>query len=123
MSVILPSAPPLPSRVPSAAVPPFPHAQTPPAESLRHRVRHPRGWYALVLATGLYLGWRALETVNLSVWWLSVPLLALEGYVLVSRAVHITGLWDLDAVRVSWTHGRSMTDSAVYVAVASVPRA
>ena len=99
MSVIPPSASPPPARVPSACAPPFPHTQMPPAES-RATVFGIRAAAVLaLLATGLYLGWRALETVNLSVWWLSVPLLALEGYALVSLAAHITGLWDLDAVR------------------------
>ena len=99
MSAIPPCVPSLPTHVPSASVAAFPHARMPPAES-RATAFGIRGAAVLaVLATGLYLGWRALETVNLSVWWLSVPLLALEGYALVSISAHITGLWDLDTVQ------------------------
>jgi cellulose synthase (UDP-forming) len=52
-----------------------------------------------VLATSAYLLWRALDTIDLAVWWLALPLLVLEAYALLGLVLHSTGLWDLDAVQ------------------------
>jgi cellulose synthase (UDP-forming) len=52
-----------------------------------------------VLATAGYLFWRAAATLDLSVWWIAVPLLLLEGHALVSLLLYAAPLWDLDAVR------------------------
>jgi cellulose synthase (UDP-forming) len=44
-----------------------------------------------------YLIWRTMFTVNLEVWWLSVPVLLLEIHAFVSLALFAFSLWDLDA--------------------------
>jgi cellulose synthase/poly-beta-1,6-N-acetylglucosamine synthase-like glycosyltransferase len=50
-----------------------------------------------LLLTLAYLIWRTLFTVNLDVWWLSVPVLLLEIHAFVSLALFAFSLWDLDA--------------------------
>lgn len=50
---------------------------------------------ALVDTLG-YLLWRAGWTVDLSVWWLSVPLLVLEIHAFVGLALFTFSLWDVD---------------------------
>ncbi|MBA2719511.1 MAG: glycosyltransferase [Chloroflexi bacterium] len=50
---------------------------------------------ALVL-TAAYLGWRTVSTVELSVWWLSIPLLALEFHAALGIALFTFSLWDVD---------------------------
>ncbi|MFP5218224.1 MAG: glycosyltransferase [Actinomycetes bacterium] len=52
-----------------------------------------------VLASVMYLTWRALGTVDLDVWWVAVPLLLLEAHAVVGLVLHTAGLWDLDTVR------------------------
>ena len=52
-----------------------------------------------ILASAAYLFWRATQTLDLSVWWLSVPMLLLEVHALVSLLLFTAPLWDLDAVR------------------------
>jgi cellulose synthase (UDP-forming) len=70
-----------------------------PARESRARLLGIRFATALALLAGaVYLGWRALETVNLSVWWLAVPLLLLEGHALLGLLLHAAGLWDLHSV-------------------------
>lgn len=99
MSTVPPSLAAPGTGVPPASAAPFPHASLRPPET-RATVLGIRSVAVLtVLVTAVYLGWRALDTVDLAVWWLSVPLLALEVYALLSLVVHITGLWDLDAVQ------------------------
>lgn len=80
-------------------LPPFPSSGWPDREP-RRRVLAIRllACLALVAAAG-YLTWRALETLDLAVWWLSVPLLLLEAHAVVGLALHTLGLWDIDAVR------------------------
>ena len=88
-----PASPPVP---PAGA--PFPHAGLLEPES-RTRLVVIRSVTVFALAVGaLYLGWRALETVNLDVWWVAVPLLLLEAHALLGLLLHVTGLWDLDSV-------------------------
>jgi cellulose synthase (UDP-forming) len=53
----------------------------------------------LALTVGVaYLAWRTLFTLNLSVWWLSVPLLLLEAHAVAGLALFAFSLWDVDAV-------------------------
>lgn len=88
-----------PAGVAPAAGPPFPHAAMPAPESRSTLIGLRLVVAVALLASALYLGWRALETVNLDVWWLAVPLLLLEAYALLGFVLHATGLWDLDAVQ------------------------
>ena len=53
---------------------------------------------AALLVTAVYLSWR-VTTVELSAWWLAVPLLLLEVHAAVGLALHTFSLWNLDAVR------------------------
>ena len=76
---------------------PFPLAGLPAPEPAGQR-----RWTQLVTALGLaaglaYLVWRAAGTVDLHVWWVSVPLLLLEVHALVGLALFATSLWNLDA--------------------------
>ena len=43
-----------------------------------------------------YLGWRALDTVNLNVWWVSIPLLLVEFQAFVSLLLFIFSLWNVN---------------------------
>ena len=50
----------------------------------------------LALAVNLaYLAWRATATVDLSVWWVSVPLVLLEAHAIVGLALFAFSLWDV----------------------------
>ena len=92
---------PSPSTSPTAPASgaPFPHAAMPAPESRARAVAIRLVTGVAALAAALYLGWRALATVEMDVWWLAVPLLVLEAYALVGFLLHATGLWDLDAVQ------------------------
>jgi cellulose synthase (UDP-forming) len=46
--------------------------------------------------TAAYLGWRTLATVELSVWWVSIPLLVLEFHAALGLALFTFSLWDVD---------------------------
>ncbi len=50
---------------------------------------------ALVVTTG-YLAWRTTSTVDLSVWWVSLPLLVLEFHAALGLALFTFSLWDVD---------------------------
>lgn len=52
---------------------------------------------ALLVCVG-YLGWRAVWTVSLSVWWVSVPLLLLEVHALVTFGLFVFTAWDVSAL-------------------------
>ncbi|HEY8772988.1 MAG TPA: hypothetical protein VIM05_00340 [Gaiellaceae bacterium] len=43
----------------------------------------------------LYLTWRAAATLNLSVWWISVPLLAFEIQAFMRLALFLFSLWSV----------------------------
>jgi cellulose synthase (UDP-forming) len=49
-----------------------------------------------LLVTAAYLGWRTLATVELSVWWVSIPLLVLEFHAALGLALFTFSLWDVD---------------------------
>lgn len=53
---------------------------------------------ALLVTLG-YLGWRATTTVDLTVWWVSLPLLALEVHAAAGLALHTFSLWHIDSQR------------------------
>ena len=93
------SASPSPAGVARTSGAPFPHAAMPAPERPLTRFGIRAVTVLAVLATSAYLLWRALDTIDLAVWWLALPLLALESYALLGLVLHSTGLWDLDAVR------------------------
>lgn len=58
-----------------------------------------RALAVLALAASVaYLAWRTLFTLDLSVWWLSVPLLLLEVHAVVGLGLFAFSLWDVDSV-------------------------
>ena len=46
--------------------------------------------------TVAYLAWRIVATIDLSVWWVAVPLLAFEVHNAVGLALFTFALWDID---------------------------
>jgi cellulose synthase/poly-beta-1,6-N-acetylglucosamine synthase-like glycosyltransferase len=46
-----------------------------------------------------YLAWRTLDTINLNVWWISLPLLLLEFQAFLSLLLFIFSLWDVNYLR------------------------
>jgi len=52
---------------------------------------------ALVVALG-YLGWRVTATLNLSVWWVSIPLWLLEFHAIVAFALFVFTAWDVQGL-------------------------
>lgn len=77
---------------------PIPLAALPPQEPVRRK--RPTQAVAVVALLGAlaYLTWRAVATLNLGVWWISLPLIGLEVYAAIGLAVLTTSLWDLDAL-------------------------
>ena len=47
--------------------------------------------------TGAYLTWRAVATIDLAVWWVSVPLYLLELHAALGLGLYVFSLWDLRA--------------------------
>ena len=74
-------------------------AGVPTAESYRRQIAIRSASVVAVVASAMYLAWRVVFTVDLSVWWLALPLLALEVHALVSLLFFTAPLWNLDAVR------------------------
>lgn len=78
-------------------LPTFPHGELPPAEPRsRLFVTRALALATLVIAFG-YLGWRILGgTVNLEVWWVSIPLIVAEIHAALGLALFTTALWSVD---------------------------
>ena len=66
-----------------------------------------------LLVTLAYLAWRTVATVELAVWWVSVPLLILEFHAALGLALFTFSLWDVDRRPAS----REVTSTAARVAV------
>ena len=87
----------------------------PPRESAA-RVALIRVVAAAALAANLvYIAWRATSTLDLSAWWISVPLLVLEAHAVFGLALFAFSLWDVD-VRVP-ARRRTSTDQRVAVLI------
>jgi cellulose synthase (UDP-forming) len=77
---------------------PFPRSGLPEPETVGRR-RLTQVVIIIAIAVGVaYLAWRIVASVNMRVWWVSVPLLVLEAHALVGLMLFATSLWDLDAV-------------------------
>ena len=75
----------------------LPGQDLPAPEDPRHRL-FVRSVAVLALAvTTIYLSWRTIATVDLGVWWVSVPLLALEIHAALGLALFTFSLWDVDS--------------------------
>lgn len=80
-----------------AGMPRFPgHERPAPESAARRRLIHVVSILA-VLATAAYLAWRIGFTINLSAWWVALPLLALEVHNAVGLVMFTVALWDVDA--------------------------
>ncbi len=79
--------------------PSFPGGAWPAAEPRRRTARIRLVASLALLASTGYVLWRATSTLDLSVWWLAVPLLLLELHAVVGLGLHTAGLWDVDTVR------------------------
>ncbi|MEA2519128.1 MAG: hypothetical protein QOF49_1208, partial [Chloroflexota bacterium] len=76
--------------------PPLPGRDLPAPESAVRRMTIRAVAIAALLVTVAYLGWRTVATVELSVWWVSVPLLVLEFHAALGIALFTFSLWDVD---------------------------
>ncbi|HET8629109.1 MAG TPA: glycosyltransferase [Thermomicrobiales bacterium] len=84
---------------PARTLPSFPGGALPAREG-RGRTAYIRvvAVLALVVSTA-YLAWRTFATVDLAVWWVSVPLLLFEVHAFVGLCLFTFSLWDVDAQR------------------------
>ncbi len=52
--------------------------------------------FVALAVTAAYLAWRTTSTVDLSVWWVSIPLLVLEYHAALGLGLFAFSLWDVD---------------------------
>ena len=75
-----------------------------------------RGVALVALAvTGAYLAWRVTSTIDLAVWWVSLPMLVLEVHAALALALFTFSLWDVDAAPPQRDLGRTKLKIAVVV--------
>jgi cellulose synthase (UDP-forming) len=84
--------------VTSFRVPAPPPSAFPSPEPVRTRALVRTVAVLAILMSCAYLTWRALETIDLAVWWIALPLLLLEAHAAAGLVLHTIGLWDLDSV-------------------------
>lgn len=81
----------------AVGMPTFPGQERPAPESrARKGLIHGVSVFA-VLATAAYLVWRIAFTIDLSFWWVALPLLALELHNALGLTMFTAALWDVDA--------------------------
>lgn len=79
-----------------------PQMALPPLEA-QWRTLLIRAVAVLALIVGLvYLIWRAVFTVDLVVWWISIPLLVCEVHALVGLVLYTFSLWDVNSRPPTW---------------------
>jgi len=66
-----------------------------------------------LLVSAAYLGWRITSTLDLSVWWASIPLVVLEIHAALGLALFTFSLWDVDRR----PDGRDVSETPYRVAV------
>jgi cellulose synthase (UDP-forming) len=76
--------------------PPLPGRDLPAPESTLRRGAIRAVAIVSLIVTATYLGWRTVATVELSVWWVSIPLLVLEFHAALGLALFTFSLWDVD---------------------------
>jgi cellulose synthase (UDP-forming) len=77
-------------------LPRFPDGATPGGPCSRDLATRAVAVLALTV-TAAYLIWRAVATVDLAVWWLSIPLYVLELHAAVGLGLYTFSLWDVHA--------------------------
>jgi cellulose synthase (UDP-forming) len=93
-------------------LPRFPDGALPDGLRVRELVARAVAVLALTV-TVAYLIWRAVATVDLAVWWLSVPLYVLELHAAVGLGLYVFSLWDVHA----GPRARPVRESSLRVAV------
>src|SRR6266498_1496249 len=78
------------------SLPAFPDGSARGASRLRERIARTVAVLALAV-TAAYLGWRAVATIDPSVWWLSLPMYLLELHAAVGLGLYAFSLWNLGA--------------------------
>ncbi|MGH9153316.1 MAG: glycosyltransferase, partial [Acidimicrobiales bacterium] len=90
---------PQPPPAPDAPLVTFPGGALPAPESLRRRLLIRSVAVAALVVNVAYIAWRATATVDLGVWWVSVPLLVLEAHAVVGLGLFAFSLWDVGSLR------------------------
>jgi cellulose synthase (UDP-forming) len=76
--------------------PPLPGRGLPAPESAVRRAAIRAVGVVALSVTVAYLAWRTVATVELSVWWVSIPLIVLEYHAALGLALFTFSLWDVD---------------------------
>jgi cellulose synthase (UDP-forming) len=93
-------------------LPRFPDGVTPDGPRIRDPATRAVAVLALT-ATAVYLGWRAVATIDPAVWWLSIPLYVLELHAALGLGLYTFSLWDVHA----GPKARSVHETPLRVAV------
>jgi len=75
---------------------PIPAAEVPVPETASEQWRVRALALVALAVTAVYLTWRTTSTVDLSVWWVSIPLLLFEIHAAVGLGLFTFSLWDVD---------------------------
>jgi cellulose synthase (UDP-forming) len=84
-------------------LPQFLGSERPTPESTRQQLLVRGVALATIVVTFTYLVWRAAGTVDLSVWWIAVPLLLAETHNAIGLTLYTLSLWDVDDAP-AWRH-------------------
>ena len=101
--------------VPDDGLVSFPEGALPARESAARRRAIRVVALTALLVNAAYVVWRATSTLDLSVWWVSVTLLALEAHAVVGLALFTFSLWDVDGPQPA--PRRSTTDMRIAVLI------
>lgn len=97
-------------------MPVFPDGKLPPAEAPRRKALIHGVAAAALIASAAYLVWRTLYTIDLSVWWISIPFLLVEIHAVVGLGLFTFSLWDVDPQPRASTVRRPPGRVAVFIA-------
>lgn len=100
---------------PDAGLVAFPGGGLPAPESRGRRSLIRAVAVVALLVNVAYVAWRATATIDLGVWWVSVPLLLLEAHAVVGLALFAFSLWDVDSLAPAAR--RTQTDRRIAVLV------
>lgn len=82
--------------MPRPRLPVFPNGRLPRPERRSSQLRVRLVAVAALLVSAGYLTWRTFYTIDLGVWWVSVPFLLLEIHAAISLFLFTFSLWDVD---------------------------
>ena len=75
----------------------FRDGSLPPRESTRRKLLIRGGAVTAIAVTAAYLIWRLTGTINLTWWWVAIPLFVVELHNAFGLALYTVGLWSLDS--------------------------